>query len=280
MPELRLTAIQRWMQQVVVHPGSVEGAVASAEAQKILPAERVGDVILPSRSLQPTERMGIYHGMYLIRMEEALQSDYAALQHFLGERGFRRLVRDYVLAFPSRSFSLNRLSDHLPAFIKSRSRIKSRGFCHDLARLELAITHVFDEAEAPVLSPADVAAVPPEFWENARLTPIPAFRLLSFRYPVNDYLQSVRDDTHDHPRPRLRDAFVAIYRRDYGVYRLDLQRTAHDLLSDLASGRSLGEAVTRAVRKGRNAAGQEELFRWFREWVSGGIFRKIAPASG
>ena len=30
--------------------------------------------------------------MYLLRMEEALGVDYPALQHFLGERGFRGLV--------------------------------------------------------------------------------------------------------------------------------------------------------------------------------------------
>jgi hypothetical protein len=266
------------MQAVVVHPGSIRTALRSKEAEKIVPVDRLSEVILPSKSLEPAERVEIYQGMYLIRMEEALQGDFPGLQHFLGERGFRKLVSDYVQVFPSRSFTLNRLSDHLPEFVKKGARIRSRGFCHDLARLELAIAQVFDEAETPSLSPEEVADVAPDFWETARLEPIQAFRLVSLRYPANAYLQSVRREDHDHPRVRLKDTFVAIYRRDYGVYRLDLSRTAFDLLSDLASGRPLGEAVTRAVRRGR--ADQDELFRWFREWVSGGIFRKIAPAKG
>ena len=39
--------------------------------------------ILPSRTLTPVERVGIYHGMYLLRMQEALATDYPALKHFL-----------------------------------------------------------------------------------------------------------------------------------------------------------------------------------------------------
>jgi hypothetical protein len=284
MSELPLPEIQRWMQAVVVHPASINSAVRAEEAEAILPAEHLPDLILPSRTLTPLERVEIYHGMYLVRMEEALVSDFEGLQHFLGTRGFRKWVASYVQSFPSRSFSLNRLSDHFPDFIKEAPGIKNRDFCYDLARLELAIAHVFDEIETPVLTPEEVAAVPPEAWEHARLNPSQAFRLLSFRYPVNTYLQSVRKGDHDHPRPRLKDTFVAIYRSHYAVYRLDLTRTAYDLLQDLAAGRSLGEAVSSAARRGRRPAKEDELFRWFREWVSAGIFRKIealpSPAAG
>ncbi len=109
------------------------------------------------------------------------------------------------------------------------------------------------------------------------LAPVAAFRLLAFRYPVNAYLQTVKDDEHDHPKARLKDTWVAVYRRDYGVYRLELSRSAHDLLADLADGRPLGAALTRAVVVGgRRAPSEHELFRWFREWVSGGVFRSVA----
>ena len=45
-------------------------------------------MILPSRTLQPEERLAIYQGMYLLRMEEALETDYPALKHFLGDEAF------------------------------------------------------------------------------------------------------------------------------------------------------------------------------------------------
>jgi hypothetical protein len=278
--ELPLERLQRWMQAVVVHPGEIDEALASSEAASELPSERVGDVILPSRTLSPVERLDVYHGMYLLRMYDALAFDYPALEHFLGEGRFRELVRDYVQVFPSRAYTLNRLGDHLPEFVRAAS-VPRREFCHDLARLEMAVTEVFDAPETPALGEAAIAAVPPDAWESARLRPVTAFRLLSFRYPVNDYLQSVRDDDHRHPPARAKNTWVAIYRRDYAVYRLDLSRAAHDLLSDIVSGLTLGEALGAALQRGgRPRPEPDVLFRWFREWVSGGVFQSVITEQG
>jgi hypothetical protein len=272
--ELPLDRLQQWMQAVVVHPGPVEEALRQEPAG--VPMDRVGDVLLPSTTLTPAERIAIYQGMFPLRMGEALSQDYPALQHYLGDEGFGELVKGYVQVFPSRTYTLNRLGDRMPEYVKTAPGVRRPDFCHELARLELAISQVFDSAETPPLSEAAIAAVPPEAWERAVLTPVEAFRLLAFRYPVNAYLQTVKDDDHDHPKARLKDTFVAVYRRDYAVFRLDLTRAAHDLLADLVGGRPLGEALTRAVKTGgRRAPSEHELFRWFREWVSGGVFRQV-----
>ena len=261
------------MQEVVVHPGSIDEALASRAARAVVPPRRLGEVVLPSRTLAPAARVEIYQRMYLLRMEEALGIDYPALQHFLGARGFRDLVRDYVASFPSRSYTLNRLGDHLPAFVLTAVGRRHRDFCHDLARLELAMTEVFDEAETPPLSGEAVAAVPADAWPSARLRPIAAFRLLELRHPVNAYVQSLRRRGHRHPRPLRKDGWLAVFRRSYGVHRLELSRPAHRLLSDLASGVPLGDAVTTAARRrGPSAAGETQLYRWFREWMKNGMF--------
>jgi hypothetical protein len=267
------------MQEVVVHVGSIDEALASKGARAQVPPEKLGEVILPSRTLSPAERVEIYQGMYPLRMEEALGIDYPALQRLLGPRGFRSLVRDYVGSFPSRSYTLNRLGDHLPAFILEAPGLRHRGFCHDLARLELALTEVFDEVETPSLSAEAVAAVPAEEWPAARLRPIAALRLLAVRYPVNAYVESIREDRAPrHPRLLRKDGWIAVYRRDYGVHRLELSRAAYGLLSELVAGRPLGEAVTAAARRrGPSAARPAQLYRWFREWMKGGMFRAIEP---
>jgi len=268
---------------VVVHPGDVDDALAAPGPRGLVPGERLGEVILPSATLTPAQRVGIYHGMYLLRMEEALAGDYGALKHFLGDDAFFELVRGYVQAHPSQSYTLNRLGDHLPEYLCTAPGVPRREFCHDLARLELAVSQAFDAEETPCLGEAEIAAVAPGDWERGRLQPVAAFRLLSFRYPVNGYLDSVRNEDHDHhPRAKARDTWTAVYRRDYSVWRHDLTRPAHDLLADLAAGRPLGEAVSAALgRGGRRAPTQDELFRWFREWVSGGVFRSVeVPDAG
>jgi hypothetical protein len=214
--------------------------------------------------------------MYLLRMEEALESDYPALKHLLGDSRFSALVRDYVAAYPSVTYTLNRLGDHFPEFVAKWKGAPRRAVAHDLARLELAMAEVFDADETPPLSEADIAAVAPEAWERARLTPVAALRLLAFRYPVNAYFQSVRDESHDHPPLTRKDTYLAIYRRDYTIWRHDLSRPAHDLLADLVAGKPLGKAVASALaRGGRYAPTADQLFRWFREWATGGVFTAI-----
>jgi hypothetical protein len=273
---LPLDRLQRWMQAVIVHPGTVDEAAADPEAQAEVPAGRVGEVLLPSAGLDPLQRLGIYHGMYPLRMEEALASDYPALKHFLGDEGFLELVRAYVRAHPSRSFTLSPLGRHLPDFVATAGFVRRRAFCHELARLERAIAEVFEAPEEPALDDRAIASVPAAAWERARLRPIPAFRLLALRYPASAYLDSLHEDGHRHPATRRNDEWVAVYRRQYAVYRHDLSRPAHDLLSDLVGGRTLGEAVAAALaRRFRPRPGADELFRWFRRWAAAGMFAEV-----
>jgi Putative DNA-binding domain len=275
--EIALDRLQRWMQAVVVHPGATRAAIAGADAAREVAPERLGDVVLPSRTLSPLERVGIYHGMYLLRMQEALVSDYEGLQHFLGERAFFELVRGYVQVHPSRSYSLNRLGDLMPEYIESAPGMRRRGFCADLARLERAVAQAFDAEETQAVSAEAVAAVPGEAWEHARLEPVAGFHLLALRYPVNAYLESLRREDHEHPPASRKDTWVAVYRRDYSVWRFDLERPGYDLLADISGGVPFGEAVARALgRRGRRAPSEDDLFRWFRLWVSGGMFRSIS----
>jgi hypothetical protein len=272
-----LDRLQRWMQAVVVNPGTPDEAVRARAAAREVPGERVVDVILPSRTLTAVERVGIYHGMYLLRMEEALATDYPGLKHLLGDGAFLDLVRGYVEAYPSRHFSLNRLGDHLPAYLLRAPDLPRRAFCHDLARLELALSRVFDAPQTPPLSPEAIAAVPAASWEDARLVPVAAFALLAFRYPVGAYLDSVSgEQAHTHPPLRREDTWAVVYRREYSVWRKDLSRGAHLLLSELIAGRTVGEAVASALRlRGRARPTEPDLFRFFREWAAGGLFQAV-----
>ena len=273
-PELALGGLQRWMQSVVVHPGSVEEALSNPEAASLVPADRLSEVLLPSATLGPAERIGIYHGMYLLRMAEALESDYPALAHFLGEERWTALVRDYVLRHPSRSYTLNVLGRALPGYLLEAADLPRRGFCHDLARLEWAVTEAFDAEESPRLGEADLAAVPADAWDGARLVPSAALRLVELGWNVNEWLDSTKDDRHQHPKPRRRRTRVAVFRQSYAVYRRELSLSAFRLLADLTTGLTVGEALAAALRR-RGAPGPEALTRWFREWAADGLFTRV-----
>jgi hypothetical protein len=263
--DLALAPLQEWMQAVVTHPSNVYDAADAA-------AIAVDDVILPSQSLQPIQRIGIYHGMYMLRMIEALTVDYAALAQFLGEHAFEHLVRDYVQQFPSRSYTFNRLGDSLPEYIASSTR-KRRTFLRDLAKLELAMTQVFDEAEAAPLPGDAIASIAPEEVADARIIPIPALRLIALDYDANEAFQAFREERP--MKPRRQKTWVAVHRRDYGVYRMPLTREAYVFLESLAARETIGSAIETFSGRFRRFPEQSELFTWFRDWSAAGLFTAI-----
>jgi Putative DNA-binding domain len=273
-PAFGLPTVQRWLQAVIVHPGDVEEAIASPEAATEVAPERLEELVKPSHSLTSTERVEIYHDMYLLRMVEALEADYPAVRHFLGEAEFEQMVVDYVGSFPSRSYTLNRLGDHLPRFFAEHPERPHAAFLADLARYELAVTQAFDEAQSPVLAPDDVAAIPATAWVTARLVPVAAFRLLALRHPVAAHVEAARNGWTP-PRPRRRQSWLAVYRRDYSVLRVELSRPQYELLAALGAGEPLGEAVAAAALRLPAARREGTVHRWFSSWVAAQMFSRV-----
>ena len=275
-PELALGGLQRWLQAVIEAPGPVRRALASREASRLVRPGRTRDVVLPSKRLSAEERVGVYQEMYLPRMREALESDYPALAHLLGHAAWERLVGAYVSAHPSRSYTLNELGRRLPDFVR-RARVPRPAFCHDLARLEWAVTEVFDAPETRPLAEGDLAAVSPRDWERARLVPVAALRLVALDYDASAWLDSLRDEAHRHPPVARRRSLLVVYRRDFAVKRREQTPAAFALLGDLVAGQPVGRAVTRALAR-RGAArldGAEAAFQLFREWAAMGLFQGV-----
>jgi hypothetical protein len=217
--------------------------------------------------MEPLERLAVYQGMYPLRMHDALAADYPGLAAFLGGHLFEHLVADYVAKHPSRSYTLNRLGDAVPDFVKTWHHPR-RAFLAGLARLELAITEVFDADEddaaaAPVPVDAD--------WETRRFGVAPTLRLLSFRHGAGAALDALRKGRKASTRPKA--SWAAVHRRSYVVYRLDLSRGEFHLLSALAAGETLGKALRLSARKAGKPLSPAAVRKAFRVWTSEGILR-------
>lgn len=272
----RLTTLERWMQAVVMHPEGAEAGVRSLPARRLIPAAaaRLESVVLPSKSLTSVERLGIYAHMYYARLIEILEAEYPTTREILGPVAFQEACRRFLARHPSRSRTLNSLSERFPAFLaRHLPRSHRSGLAVDVARIERAMEDVFDAARAEPLTPGQFAAIGADGWERTRLKVTPALRLLMLRYPANAYMSAVR--TGGTPRvPRPRPTFVIVYRCGFQVYRRDQEPEQYKLLSVLAEGRTLGAAVRASI--GRRPASADRLaYRlgaWFREWAAGGIF--------
>ena len=257
---LPLAGLQNWMQACIRAPQEL-----SAEDQ-----EAVRDRILPSRFLSSLERLEVYRGMYELRLIEALRVDYPGLAHFLGSELFEELARMYVSAHPSRSYTLNRLGDRLPDYVSIVDGLPRPKFVRALATLELAETLVFDDAESPSAPPDSLNGFSETQWDRLRFEPIAALRLLRLDYPAHRYMEAFRKKL---PVPAIRPkkTYLAVYRRDYAIESLSLSIASMNLLEALVAGLPLGDALERSTPQAR----ETEIFGWFREWFSHGLFQRV-----
>lgn len=277
-PALTNEAVQSWMQAAIVHPGGVVRALASPEAGRLVPPERASSVIRERGGLTAAERLEIYAAQYPLRMAEALRSDYPALAALLGPARFEKLVADYVAGNPSRSFTLARLGDRLPAFVAEWGSRRGRGLAADVARLERAATKVFDADEGPLASLPDFEGLAPDAWESLELAPAAAFALLPVRAGAVAVLDAFLEGTSVPARPGRGKAWVAFYRAGFEVRRRTLGRFPGLLLEGLVSGVPLARALSSAAARSPERPGPAETASWVADWLRLGFFAK--PGSG
>ncbi|GAB4224513.1 MAG: hypothetical protein Kow0062_26420 [Acidobacteriota bacterium] len=273
-PAPPLAAIQRWMQAVVVSPRPLDEALSAPEATGALPGADVEQLVRPSATLTPAERLAIYKDMYPLRMVEALEQDYPVLAWHVGEETFEQLALDYVAAHPSTSWTLDRLGDHFPRWLAEDCPREDAAFLADLARFELAQTEVFDERPSDVLDGETVARIPSEAWARARLQPVPALRLLELRHAVRPHWDAWQHDSQP-AAPRRRATRVVVWRQELSVHWREQRRVEHELLADLVGGAPLAEALARAAERLRDNERDDRLFTWFRRWVADGLFATV-----
>jgi hypothetical protein len=263
--EASLGDLQEWFQAAIVASPSRAPSVDRCEIERR---------VTRSLGLTSGERLDIYSQAYFSRLHDCLADDYPAVRHLLGEERFERLVRAYLTRHPSRHYSLNALGRELPGFLAGSLQVPRRALLSDVARLELAMSVVFDAPKVKGLGPAELAAVPREAFPEAAFELVPAFALLELGHRANEIVSAVRQER---PLPPLgrKKTWVAVYRKDYVLWRKDVDRSEFRLLSALKSGVSLEQALgSLPRRRGSDLAGW--VWRTFADWRAEGVFAKIA----
>jgi hypothetical protein len=221
--------------------------------------------------------VAIYTDAYLARLIEALHSDFPTLTRFLGHHAFHELARAYLEKHPSRSWSLNPLGRKLPEFLAGKVDVPKREAARAFATVEVAMAEVFDEVVAVPLGPADFAKLDPLRFFSSTLEFVPTFRLVEVDYAVNPVIDAVRQERPQVPPLKKKKSWIAIYRKEFKVWRLDLQEPAYAGLSVLKKGRPVGSAVAAIAKlwKGKPEALPGQIKQWFGEWSTEGFFSRV-----
>jgi hypothetical protein len=291
----QLAQIQRWMQAVITHPNGVIAGIDSEGARREVDvsADRVAQVVEPSKRCTSIERLEIYANAYYARLLECLRDEFPALLHAAGDEVFDGLAFGYLQSYPSTSYTLGELSERFAAHLEeTRPREDDDeapswpDFMIDLARLERTYSEVFDGPGAErlqLLKTEQVEAISSDAWPLARLVPVPCLRLLALRYPVHEYATGVRNK-EDPPIPDPCPTWLVVGRRNYVVRRWTVSQTQFELLRSLLAGESVGQAIEKAaasaIERGEDIDQlAASLHDWFAEWSALGFFQSIELAT-
>jgi hypothetical protein len=239
--------------------------------------------IKPNDRLTSFERIEIYNKQYWFRLIDCLDEDFPGLKAVLGKRRFFVLVKAYLKAHPSRSYTLRNLGSHLPEFIQSHPKFARPrlALALDMARFEWAQAVAFDEAARRPVGVDDLLGKDPD---KLRLSLQPYVQPLALKYPLDEFVQQLKKDAMrgeasnamDESRedsapkrrrarlPRRKDVFVVVHRHENSLYYKRLDRDAFKLLIELGRGRPLSKALAAALRGNPDPT---QVRGWFQNWA-------------
>src|SRR5665213_2524069 len=110
--------------------------------------------IKPNDRLTSLDRIAISNRQYWFRLLDCLWDDYPGLRALLGLRKFEKLRIAYLIQYPSKSFTMRNLGNHLVDFLQEHPEYTAplEDICLDMARFEWAQVVAFDGEEKKPLT--------------------------------------------------------------------------------------------------------------------------------
>jgi len=299
MPKRRQTAaefkeLQRLAASVIMRPlnahwKSQRAWIDGQPTQKV-----AADFIKPNDRLSSLERIEIYNRQYWFRLIDCLYADFPGLHAVMGQRRFSKFLRAYLAAYPSRSFTLRNLGDHLPQMLREEPqwcgpRVE---MAQDMAAFEWAQVIAFDSESHPPLGVDDFLGADPS---KLRLGVQPYLTPLNLRYPLDEFSialkqqiarsttsNSADENRYERPASRVRfpkpqEIFLVVHRLDNSIYYKRLDESAFLLLLSLQNGDPLAKACAAAASASDGGAiDAGRLQQWFKQWATMGWFCRYA----
>jgi len=140
-------------------------------------------------------RMDVYADGYVLRLLEALETDYPGLKAIAGSADFEALGRAFIAAYPSMFRNLRWYGGHLAQFLETSPEWSDRPELADMARFEWAMAASFDALDAACLTREALTGVPPENWPRLSFIVHPAVQRVDLKTNVTQaWLAQERDE--------------------------------------------------------------------------------------
>ncbi|MGY0399901.1 MAG: HvfC/BufC family peptide modification chaperone [Ostreibacterium sp.] len=157
----------------------------------------ITEQIITNAKGNSVERMGIYRDAYSLRLIDILYGDFPTIYEILGTDTFLEIAKDYLVKYPSNSFTVRYFGQHLAKYLHEEKPYADFPYLWQIADFEWSKGTVFDAPDTPLFTLEDLASIPPQAWEKVTFTFVPAMTHLVYDYNVPQIWQAVENDTQD-----------------------------------------------------------------------------------
>lgn len=258
-----LLTLQRRMAAAVMEPLTRNETTRKTRRDGVGMQREAGDFIKPNSSLTSFERLEIYNQQYWFRLYSSFEDDFPGLLAVLGRETFERVMRAYLDACPSTSFSLRDLGSRLHGFLRKNVELtgpKSR-LAQEVVLVEWAHIEAYDAATVSPFPPESFASI----GDETILELQPSVRLLDLSYPVDELLIAMRQDAGSNDTSsnnataarkisvvrrvaqlRPDPIMLAVHRQEFTVYYKRLRMEEYRMLTAIQTGVPLSDVFATA----------------------------------
>lgn len=217
-------------------------------------------------------QIAVYSNAYVIRLVEALRSNYPALHQLLGDKDFDAMGSAYLRQHPSSHSSIRWFGQELASFLQSEPPYAELPIMSELACFEWALRHTVDAADALRVTVQSLQAIAPEYWGDLRFALHPSASVMALQWNTPALWQALSKEQRP-PEPARHATAWIIYRQADMVTAWrsvsELEMAALDCLAEEGTFSDVCEAVAQLVPDaGEGASRSAQLLR---SWVEQGL---------
>jgi putative DNA-binding protein len=226
----------------------ISSSYAAFSSALLDPERATPAVVIGPNGKTTGKRYNVYRNNVTVSLIDSLAAIYPAVQRITGVDFFRAMVRFHIRATPPTSPLLLEYGREFPAFVETYEYAQDLPWLADVARIERAWLDAYHAADAAPLSVEGLAAIPPERLSSVVFAAHPATRIVRSRFSAVTIFAANRGDRAGNRIDAGTAEDALITRPETEVVVRHLPEGGAVFLSDLMSGRSLGEAAARALQ--------------------------------
>jgi hypothetical protein len=196
------------------------------------------------KGLTPERRLAIYRHNVFSTLTNALRDLYPVVEAIVGKTFFDAAALQLVIETPSVSGDLNRFGEGFSTFLGGYPHAAELGYLADVALLEWHWHCAFHAADTPVLDVSKLAAIAPDRLGDTVFELAPGAALLQSAYPLLTIWQVNQPGYSGDWEVDWEngETCLLVYRDEYEVAILALERADFEMLGAISSGATLETA--------------------------------------